>query len=215
MGAVYTTSLSARPAPSPSAIHIHSRSLHFASSIKQLGVVSTVSFKDITATGENGIFIAGGPMGVHPPGQRRPVLPPSLSGISLKAIQLQLVKRTDYPGGCQDFRPSSNDTSGGTTGSPADGSPATADAWWPSGLDCSAGGTAPLWVSGAEKVSLVDIAIQHQEPLRKDWYVGAWIDPFSTWQMQVSGEQVGGCWFEGRGPGHVRAGCVLLCGAVG
>lgn len=50
--------------------------------------MSELSFTNIRASGENGIFVAGGPMGVHPPGHRRPVLPPSISGLTIKGVQV-------------------------------------------------------------------------------------------------------------------------------
>lgn len=58
--------------------------------------------------------------------------------------------------------------------------------WWPAGLDCGHGGTAPIWVSGAQRVSFKSIGVRHSRPARKDWQGQVWIDPFSTFQVQTT-----------------------------
>lgn len=136
-----------------------------------MGAVFDVSFTDVRATSENGIFIAGGPMGTTAPGQRRPPRPYTISAVRLTRVTVDLAKRSDWPGGCRDYRPSV-----GT----ADGA---AEGWWPAGLDCSEGGTAPIFVAGAQQVALTDVSVRQGEPARSDWRRTAWIDPFNTWSI--------------------------------
>ncbi|KAL4420640.1 hypothetical protein ABPG75_010296 [Micractinium tetrahymenae] len=148
----------------------------------KLGAVFEVSFKDVRATGENGIFLAGGPMGIDRPGQRRPSKDYSLSVISLERVSVELAKRSIYAGGCQDYRPSRGEGAPSAPGGP----------WWPAGLDCKHGGTAPIWVSGAQRVSLKSIAVRYSRPARKDWLRQVWIDPFSTFEVQTTDVVVSG-----------------------
>lgn len=152
-----------------------------------------VSFVDVVAQSENGIFLAGGPLpgrgdgggslgsadgsgdgteqGLEAGRQH------SLWGILLERVQVQLVRRTEWPGGCQDYRPSTNNRSScrGT------------QAKWPWGLNCSSAGgmTAPLWVAGAVRVRLRDVRIEHRPPWREDWRRGAWLDPASISHMEL------------------------------
>lgn len=184
----------------------------------KLGAVTDVSFRDVRATAaENGVFIAGGPMGggSAAAAQRRPY---RISGLTLQRVGLALAKRTAYRGGCQDYRPSSNATAPAAAG----------EQWWPSGgcgsgggrggervlhtaarrgpergapcarrceprlprppppalpaagLDCSWGGTVPIWVAGAERVTLDGVSVERQGPWRADWRRAAHIDPYST-----------------------------------
>ena len=161
----------------------------------QVGSVWGLSFVDIQATAENGIFLAGGPLPhgstrqsvsrrnssseastgriagqrrqrdlqAHLQEQQEPEQEPeqeqeqggrySLGGISLERVQLQLKRRSSWPGGCQDYRPSSNIT-GSSGGSASEGS-----RWWPAGLDCSSGSTAAVWVAGASHVVLSDVQV--------------------------------------------------------
>ena len=162
---------------------------------RQVGAISNVTFADIQALAEAGVFLAGGPMGGGShgtgshgsgssggssssggsgaaPGQRQY----SLRGIRLERVRVDLVARSAWPGGCQDYRPSSNaSSSSGSSGGQ----------WWPSGVDCSAGGTAPLWVAGAQQVLLQDVAIRRRQPYRDDWQLGAWVDPSSTRDVRL------------------------------
>ncbi|KAL4451432.1 hypothetical protein ABPG77_009504 [Micractinium sp. CCAP 211/92] len=148
----------------------------------KLGAVFEVSFKDVRASGENGIFLAGGPMGIDRPGQRRPSKDYSLSVISLERVSAELVKRSNFAGGCQDYRPSHGEGAPAVPGGP----------WWPAGLDCKHGGTAPIWVSGAQRVSLKGIGVRYSRPARKDWQTQVWIDPFSTFEVQATDVVVSG-----------------------
>lgn len=73
-------------------------------------------------------------------------------------------------GGCQDYRPSSNATtpqataaSSATSNAPATSADAQAnEGWWPAGLDCASGTTAPIWLSGAERVELTDVNVERK-----------------------------------------------------
>ena len=51
--------------------------------------------------------------------------------------------------------------------------------WWPAGLDCASGTTAPIWLSGAERVELTDVYVERKEPWRHDWRRGAWLDSYN------------------------------------
>ena len=176
----------------------------------QLGSVRNVTFSDISAIAENGIFVAGGPLPAGGAGHgtaggagcgssaaaagafaalRGQLAQPwqqqrqqqqqrdhkrqfSISGLTIEQVQLQLVGRSKWPGGCQDYRPSSNSSTaaragpGGRTssddgggGSSSSSSSSLGKAWWPAGLDCSSGLTAALWVAGAEHVLLSDVEV--------------------------------------------------------
>ena len=50
----------------------------------------------------------------------------------------------------------------------------------PAGLDCSSHSTAPIWVAGAERVTLASVSVQRAGPWRADWRRAAAIDPYST-----------------------------------
>ncbi len=58
----------------------------------ECGKVSRIIFRNILCTSENGIFIGGD-------------VPGKVSGITLRNIDLELSKRTDFPGGMYDRRP--------------------------------------------------------------------------------------------------------------
>lgn len=160
-------------------------------------MVSNISFSDIKAIAENGIFVAGGPLrhgsrlgradsatacgslagrrsaaaaAVLAPycqqQQQQHMRQYSISGITIERVQLQLVSRSQWPGGCQDYRPSSNVTDAAEIGSDGSSSATAAagagsqnKAWWPAGLDCSSHSTTPLWVAGAEHVLLSDVQV--------------------------------------------------------
>jgi hypothetical protein len=77
----------------------------------------------------------------------------SVGGISLERVQLRLKRRSSWPGGCQDYRPSINITQSSGWGA-REGS-----GWWPAGLDCSSGRTAAVWVAGAPHVVLADVQV--------------------------------------------------------
>lgn len=139
---------------------------------QQVGAVFDVSFTDVHAISENGVFLAGGPLGILRPGQRRPPRPFSISAIRLTRVTVDLVKRSDWPGGCRDYRPSAGVDS-----------TSAAEGWWPAGLDCSEGGTAPIYVAGVQQVTLTDVTVRHGEPARPNWRRTAWIDPFNTWSV--------------------------------
>ena len=87
------------------------------------------------------------------------------------------------PGGCQDYRPSSNGTEPrAAAATPNDARLAAANAevgWWPAGLDCASSTTAPIWLSGAERVELTDVYVERKEPWRHDWRRGAWVDSYN------------------------------------
>ena len=83
---------------------------------------------------------------------------------------------SSFAGGCQDYRPSQGEGSPTVPGGP----------WWPAGLDCKHGGTAPIWVSGSQRVSLKSIGVRYSRPARKDWQTQVWIDPFSTFEVQAT-----------------------------
>ena len=87
------------------------------------------------------------------------------------------------PGGCQDYRPSSNGTEPRAAAALSnDASRAAANAevgWWPAGLDCTSGTTAPIWLSGAERVELTDVYVERKEPWRHDWRRGALVDSYN------------------------------------
>ena len=144
-----------------------------------------VSFADVRATAENGIFLAGLPLpdgstvsagkqggsSIEASGQRlqqqtlHPQKQPaaqqqqrrrySLGGISLEGVQLRLLRRSGWPGGCQDYRPSSNITCGSGGGEAGEGR-----GWWLAGQDCSSGSTAAVWVAGAAHVALSDVQVR-------------------------------------------------------
>ncbi len=149
-----------------------------------------VTFSDIKAIAENGIFVAGGPLRrgssfggggstdaagalasqqqTQQQQQQGNKQQFSISGITIERVQLQLVGRSHWPGGCQDYRPSSNGTQrtaghspGGHSLSIIEGGSSVSQgrAWWPAGLDCSSHSTAPLWVAGAEHVLLSDVQV--------------------------------------------------------
>lgn len=176
----------------------------------QVGTVSDVAFRDITAVSEGGILLAGGPLGGDAApsaaaaaadgdacgasgcvtAEQRRQQPYSLQRITLERVRVQLKQRSRWPGGCRDYRPSSNDSG---TPSPC----AACEGWWPAGLDCAGRKTAPLWVAGAEGVVLHDLRLQHHAPWRADWSGEAWIDPASTRYVLCA-----------------AAACCCCCGAV-
>lgn len=85
-------------------------------------------------------------------------------------------------GGCQDLRPSSNGTEPHAASATPHANLAATDAevgWWPAGLDCASGTTAPIWLSGAERVELTDVYVERKEPWRHDWRRGAWLDSYN------------------------------------
>ena len=93
----------------------------------QVGRAAGVRFRRISATAENGIFIAG------TAGRR-------ISGLSFKGVQLDLVKRTEWPGGSQDFRPGVR------------------------GLVHS-GRTAPIWAEHAEHLVFNHVTVSEGPPI--------------------------------------------------
>ncbi|EFN59558.1 hypothetical protein CHLNCDRAFT_8203, partial [Chlorella variabilis] len=58
----------------------------------QVGSVADVTFSNISATAENGIFLSGGPLR-------------SLRGIRMERVSVRLRQRSRFAGGCQDYRP--------------------------------------------------------------------------------------------------------------
>jgi hypothetical protein len=114
-------------------------------------------------------------------GERREAPPQlhSLQGIRLERVSLVLRRLTAWPGGCQDYRPSSNastlpclggnsarGSSSSSSASPfpglrgGSGSGGGSPGWWPAGLDCGGGGTPAVWVAGADDVRLVDVQVR-------------------------------------------------------
>lgn len=158
---------------------------------------------------EGGVFLAGGPLprsiagvpagAAHRANRRqlqklrqqrqwrrqqeeRREAPPqrhSLQGIRLERVSLVLRRRTAWPGGCQDYRPSSNASTllclGGNSARGSGSSSSTSPlpglgggnigggspGWWPAGLDCGGGGTPAVWVAGADDVRLVDVQVRN------------------------------------------------------
>jgi len=97
----------------------------------------------------------------------------SISGVVVKRLHLRLQRRTHWPGGCQDYRPSRNISSdggsssrdgwGGAAGKEImagiGGGSVASEGWWPAGLDCGSGSTAAVWVAGADSVHLSDVRV--------------------------------------------------------
>ncbi|KAI3429230.1 hypothetical protein D9Q98_005329 [Chlorella vulgaris] len=146
----------------------------------------------IQSSSGSGLLGSSLPAGLHaaelPPLRPQP-LQHTLSDILLQRVKFRLLSRSGFEGGCQDYRPSSNASSGLTLpgsdgggvgcGSSSDGA-ACRCCWWPAGLDCSSGSTAALWVSGADDVRLTDVQIHYSCPRRPDWKQQLHIDPGST-----------------------------------
>ncbi|KAI7845668.1 hypothetical protein COHA_000782 [Chlorella ohadii] len=146
----------------------------------KVGKASDIAFRDITVTAENGLFIQGGPLGGGPGHLLH--TPFSLYGLVLQRIRITQEKRSNYAGGCQDLRPSSNGTEPHAASATPHANLAATDAevgWWPAGLDCASGTTAPIWLSGAERVELTDVYVERKEPWRHDWRRGAWLDSYN------------------------------------
>ncbi|GAB4816175.1 hypothetical protein N2152v2_003221 [Parachlorella kessleri] len=108
----------------------------------QLGSASNIRFSRITAVGENGFFIAGAA------GRR-------VTNLTISHTTLDLVKKTDWPGGSQDYRPGLR------------------------GL-VHTGATAPLWLEHAEHVAVQRVKVIYHVPFREDWETTPHIDPAST-----------------------------------
>ncbi|PRW44625.1 pectin lyase [Chlorella sorokiniana] len=144
------------------------------SATTKVGKARDIAFRDITGTAENGLFIQGGPLGGGPGHLLH--TPYSLYGLVLQRIRITQEKRSNYAGGCQDYRPSSNGTSPHNS---AAAMPNAEAGWWPAGLDCASGTTAPIWLSGAERVELTDVYVERKEPWRHDWRRGAWVDSYN------------------------------------
>lgn len=151
----------------------------------------------------SGLLGSSLPAGLHaaelPPLRPQP-LQHTLSDILLQRVKFRLLSRSGFEGGCQDYRPSSNASSGLTLpgsdgggvgcGSSSDGA-ACRCCWWPAGLDCSSGSTAALWVSGADDVRLTDVQVSGV------WRLGCALSSVcSTSNTQFATRRVliAGCW---------------------
>ena len=94
----------------------------------QVGSAANLRFSRITALGENGFFIAGAA------GRR-------VTNLTITSTTLDLVSRTGWPGGSQDYRPGLR------------------------GLVHS-GATAPLWMEHAERVTVDRVKVRRKAATR-------------------------------------------------
>jgi len=125
----------------------------------RVGRVENVVFEDIDADSENGVFLSGIPAARQQPNETSRV-----QGVTIQRANIRLRKKSDWPGGFQDYRPSQL-------------------------FDVKvSGGTAALWVEGASRVTVSDVAVNYPasgDARRADWREKVHIDIGTTTNLNL------------------------------
>jgi len=145
---------------------------------REVGFVSNITFEDLRFKSENGIFIDGGNLPspalsifnmleeTRATAVELPV-EPHVVGVQITNLDLILRNKTSFEGGYQDYRPSeARDVQ-------------------------RSGGTAALWIEGAQNIGLEDVVIKYAAPKREDWTEVVHIED------SVDDVEMKGCYFGG------------------
>jgi polygalacturonase len=152
---------------------------------RKVGYVRNITFQDITAESENGVFIDGGrlpkeavvssysslpkstarslPVKTQGVQTTNVVKDPHVIGVRISNVDLLLRNATSFQGGYQDYRPSQE-----------------------RGVQFS-GGTAAVWVEGARNILLEDVNVRYVPPKRSDWTEVIHIDEDSVENLEFEG----------------------------
>eukprot|EP00887_Chlorella_sp_A99_P003216 scaffold9.g3216.t1 len=204
-GAGEAVSVTAVPRAAPLRGAAAPRQRHGTAGPGLLGQISGVVFHNVTATAENGIFIAG----VAYKATDAASAWHSIQELVVTGMRLNLVRLSCWPGGCRDYRPSPRGLDCSSVGSAS----STGGGWEPEtgrGLAAATGrrgggstrgdleggargssgaqeegGTAAVWVEGASAVVLQDVSVHYHTPPRPDWRQRLHIDTGSSANVRL------------------------------